>query len=313
MVEAAGRGEIKALYLAGENPLLSEPNLRHAEEALSRLEFIALQLPLPNEMMELADVVFPASVFAEKDGTFINSERRVQIVRKALDPPGEARADWEITCDLARRVADRLGQPTCGFDYACPAEIFDEMAALMPILGGLSHARLQSGGIQWPCPTPDHPGTPILYDDEFPRGKGKFVPVDQGVPVAERTDRRFPLLLNTGRVLQHWHGGDLTRRVDNLVSLYPEVEISLHPADAATHGIGDGDPVRVASRRGEIVATARVTTDQTRGEVFIPFVQLKGAAANLLTNDVFDPRSRIPEFKACAVRIAPADRDHPMN
>jgi predicted molibdopterin-dependent oxidoreductase YjgC len=307
MVDAAWRGELKALYLEGENPMLTEPNLHHAREALSRLEFFVVQTIFSNETTELADVVLPAASFAEKNGTFTNSERRVQLVRKALDPPGEARADWAITCDVARRVAARLGLQTDGFDYAHPAEIFAEMASLVPSLGGMSHARLENGGLQWPCPTVDHPGTPFLFAESFPRGRARFVVVDQGPPAAELPDRRYPLLLNTGRVLPHWHGGDLTRRVAGLVALYPAVEVAIHPADAAGARVADGDRVRVSSRRGEMIGTARLTTAQARGEIFVPFVRLDGGAANLLTNDVYDPRSKIPEYKVCAVRISRAD------
>jgi formate dehydrogenase alpha subunit len=306
MIDTAHAGDLAMLYVCGENPLLTEPNLSHARAALSRLECLVVQGTFPNETTELAHVVLPSASFAEKDGTFTNSERRVQLVRQALTPPGEARADWLITCDLARRVAERLGRPTRGFDYAAPAEIFAAMAALVPFLGGMSHERLAAGGLQWPCPTPDHPGTPRLFADAFPRGRARFVPVEQGPPAAEQPDPQYPLLLNTGRVLQHWHGGDLSRQVPGLVALYPEVEVSVHPADAAAHGLADGAAVRVTSRRGELVGTAQVTRAVRPGEVFIPFVRLGQAAANVLTNDTFDPWAKIPEYKACAVRIAPA-------
>ena len=306
MIDAAWRGDLEALYITGENPLLTEPNVHHAREALSRLAFVVVQTIVPNETTECADVILPAATFAEKDGTFTNSERRVQMVRKALDPPGAARADWAITCDLARRVARRLGKPASGFDYAHPAAIFAEMASLVPFLGGMSHTRLEAGGLQWPCPAPDHPGTPLLFAEAFPRGRARFAIVDQAIPAAELPDRHYPLSLNTGRVLPHWHGGDLTRRVPGLVALYPEVEVAIHPADAARFAVKDGGPARVLSRRGEIVATARVTTAQARGEIFIPFVRLGSAVANLLTIDAFDPQAKIPEYKACAVRIEPA-------
>jgi predicted molibdopterin-dependent oxidoreductase YjgC len=303
MFEAALEGELRALYLVGENPLLTEPNLTHARDALSRLDLLVVQATFPNETTDLAHVVLPAATFAEKDGTFTNSERRVQLVRPVLSPPGQARADWDITCDLARRVAERLGRPARGFDYRGSDEIFDEMASLTPILRGISHRRLEHGGIQWPCPAADHPGTARLFVDRFPLGRAHFTPVDQGRLAAELPDREYPLVLNTGRVLYHWHGGDLSRRVAGLVALYPRVEVSVNPADAAKQGLRDGDAVRVVSRRGELVATARVTEDVRQGEIFIPFVRLDGAAANFLTNDVYDPKAKIPEYKVCAVRL----------
>ena len=303
MIDAALSGELQAIYLTGENPLLTEPNLAHARAGLSRLACLVVQTIFLNETTEMAHVVLPAASFAEKDGTFTNSERRVQLVRPALAAPGAARPDWAITCELARRVAAGLGRPTHGFDYAHPAEIFTELAALVPFLAGLSHARLAAGGLQWPCPTPDHPGTPLLFTAGFPRGRARFVPVEQGLPVAELPDREYPLVLNTGRVLYHWHGGDLSRQVPGLVASYPRVEVTIHPADAAAHGLRDGDRVRVTSRRGEMVGTARVTDAVRQGEVFVPFVRLDDGAANCLTNNVYDPRSKIPEYKACAVRI----------
>ncbi len=306
MIDAALHGELQAIYLTGENPLLTEPNVAHARAGLSRLACLVVQTIFLNETTELAHVVLPAASFAEKDGTFTNSERRVQLVRPALAAPGEARADWAITCEIARRVAARLGHPTRGFDYTHPAEIFAELAGLVPFLAGMSHARLAAGGLQWPCPTPDHPGTPLLFTDGFPRGRARFVPVDQGLPAAELPDRAYPLVLNTGRVLYHWHGGDLSRQVPGLMAIYPRLEVSIHRADAAAHGLRDGDPVRVTSRRGELVGTTRVTDAVRQGEVFIPFVRLDDGAANFLTNDVYDPRSKIPEYKACAVRISRA-------
>lgn len=306
MIDAAHRGELDALYICGENPMLTEANLNHTREALERLSFLVVQTAFPNETTALAHVVLPVAVFAEKDGTFTNSERRIQRVRKALEPPGDARADWEVTGEIARRVSARLGLDGVSFDYPDPGAIWAEIAALVPSMAGISYERMEQGGIQWPCPTTEHPGTPLLFTETFPRGKATFVIVDQGAPAAELPDPAFPLILNTGRVLFHWHGGDMTRRVKGLVESYPRVEVSVHPVDAERLALGDGAPVRVTSRRGEIVAMVRVTDVVRQGEVFIPFVQLNGAAANLLTNNVFDPRSRIPEYKVCAVRLVAA-------
>jgi formate dehydrogenase alpha subunit len=308
MVEAWLAGDIRAMYICGENPLLSEPDLHHAEKALGQLDVLVVQDLFMHETAEHAHVFLPAAVFAEKEGTFTNSERRVQRVRRALDPPGEARPDWWITCELARRVARRFGVPVGRqFDYAGPAEIFDEMAGLTPFLRGLSHARLdREGGIQWPCPTPDHPGTRYLYADAFPRGKGRFVPAEQTVEAAELPDPDYPFILNTGRLLYHWHGGTLTRRVEGLLELAPRLEVAVHPADARRLAIGDGAPIRVASRRGELAAFAHITEAVRPGSVFVPFVKLADSAANFLTNAALDPASKIPEYKVCAVAIEPA-------
>jgi formate dehydrogenase alpha subunit len=308
MVEAWLTGDIRAMYICGENPLLSEPDLHHAEKALRQLDCIVVQDLFMHETAEHAHVFLPAAAFAEKEGTFTNSERRVQRVRAALDPPGQARPDWWITSELARRVARRLGVPVGRqFDYAGPAEIFDEMAGLTPFLRGLSHARLdREGGIQWPCPTPDHPGTRYLYADTFPRGKGRFVPAVQTVEAAELPDPDYPFILNTGRLLYHWHGGTLTRRVEGLLELAPRLEVAVHPADARRLAIGDGAPIRVASRRGELAAFARLTEAVRPGSVFVPFVKLADSAANFLTNAALDPGSKIPEYKVCAVAIEPA-------
>jgi formate dehydrogenase alpha subunit len=303
MMEAAIKRELQAMYVVGENPLLSEPDLNHTREAVANLQFLVVQDLFLNETAEFADVFLPAATFAEKDGTFTNSERRVQRVRKAIEPPGQARADWQITCELARRVAAKLGQPAGGFDYVHPSEIWAEMAALVPFLGGISYERLEQGGIQWPCPTPDHPGTRYLYAETFPTGRAKFVPVEQGAAAAELPDNRYPLLLNTGRVLYHWHGGTITRRVEGLLALWPDLQVAINPQDAAALGLESGDEVRVTSRRGDLTGVALVTGAMRKGEVFVPFVRIRDSAANFLTNAAFDPDSKIPEYKVCAVRV----------
>lgn len=303
--DAAIDGSLRALYLVGENPMLTEPNLAHAEQGLRSLDFLVFQGAFMNETAELADVVLPAAVFAEKEGTFTNSERRVQLVRRALDAPGEAQADWAITCEIARRLAKRLGRSADGFGYQHPRQIFAEMAALVPFLAGMSHERLESGGLQWPCPASDHPGSPLLFAESFPRGRATFMPVEQGPLAAELPDAEYPLVLNTGRVLYHWHGGDLSRQVPGLIALYPSLEISVHPDDARRAGIRGGARMRVTSRRGSITGTTQITLAQREGEIFIPFVRLDDGAANLLTNNAYEPRVGIPEYKACAVRIEP--------
>ncbi|MAG36111.1 MAG: formate dehydrogenase subunit alpha [Dehalococcoidia bacterium] len=304
MIEAAAEGNLTCMYITGENPLLSEPYLAHAKKAIENLQFLVVQDIFLHETAELADVVLPATSFAEKEGTFTNSERRVQRVRQAVPPVGNSRPDWWIVSEIGKRLAERLGMDPRQFEYAGPAAIFDELAALTPFMSGLSHERLdREGGIQWPCPTPDHPGTPQLYADSFPVGKAKFEPVIQGPPAAELPSRRFPLILNTGRILYHWHGGTITRRAEGLLARAPYLEVAINPEDANEAGLSDGDDVHVVSRRGELDGKALVTETVHPGEIFIPFVKLQESAANFLTNAVFDPKSKIPEYKVCAVRI----------
>ena len=304
MIEEMIAGDLTTMYVVGENPLLSDPYLAHAREAFERLDFLVVQDIFMHETGEVADVVLPAHSFAERSGTFTNSERRVQLIRPIVQPPGQSRPDWEITNEIARRVCAILESPAGGYEHDSPAAIFDEMASLMPIIAGLSHERLdREGGIQWPVPDADHPGSPRLFDDEFPRGRGKFVPVEQGPPAAELPSRRFPFTLITGRSLYHWHGGVITRRVPGLVATMPVVSVDMHPQDAERLSVDDGQDVQLASRRGEIVARVHVVERMNRGELFVPFVQLEGAAANFLTNDVLDAPSGIPEYKACAVRV----------
>jgi len=301
---------VKAMYITGENPLLSEPDLNEAAELFEKLEFLVVQDIFLHETAQIADVVLPATSFAEKDGTFTNSERRVQRIRKAVEPRGQSRPDWEIICDLGRRVCRKLGLPLEDqFTYGHASEIFDEMARLTPILSGISYDRLEKeGGIQWPCPDADHPGTPFLYADSFPRGpRARFIGYEQGPLSDERPSRRYPLILNTGRLLYHWHGGTITRRVSGLLARAPDLEVSLNPADGEKFGIADGQTVRVTSRRGELTGRALFTDRMRAGELFIPFVKLSESAANFLTNSAHDPDTMIPEYKVCAVRVEAAE------
>ena len=312
MVPAINDGRMKAMYITGENPLLSEPDLHHAEETFKKLEFLIVQDIFMHETAEIADVVLPATSFAEKDGTFTNSERRVQRVRKAVDPVGDSKPDWEIIQIVARKVSEKLGlELEHEFDYDHPSEIFDEMRSLSPNIAGISYDRLEDeGGIQWPCPTPDHPGTRFLYESDFPRGpRAKFVAFDQGPAADETPTERFPLILNTGRVLYHWHGGTITRRADNLLARSPELTISIHPTDGDKYDIPDGEWIRVRSRRGDLEGRAHYTERQRAGELFVPFVKLQEHAANFLTNSALDPDSRIPEYKVCAVRMDKLSED----
>ena len=305
MVREIDNGRIKAMYVTGENPLLSEPDLNHAEETFKKLEFLVVQDIFLHETAEIADVVLPACSFAEKDGTFTNSERRVQRVRKVVDPLGSSMADWEILCKLSKIISDRNGLGLDSeFDYNNPSDIWDEMAALTPVLAGINYDRLDTGGIQWPCPDKDHPGTRFLYAEDFPRGpRAKFVGFDQGPAADETPNDRFPLILNTGRILYHWHGGTITRRASGLMARAPELEIAINPDDGSKHNVLDGEWVSIRSRRGEVEGRITYTDRMRSGEIFVPFVKLQEHAANFLTNAALDPNSRIPEYKVCAVRL----------
>ena len=298
IVEAAAKGKMKAMYLIGENPLLSEPDITHAEEALDKLEFLVVQDIFLSETAILADVVLPGVSFAEKDGTFTNTERRVQRVRKAVAPIGESRADWLVTCQVGQKMGAK------GFDFKNASQIMDEIASVTPSYGGISYRRLEKGGLQWPCPTPEHPGTPILHSQQFTRGKGQFIPLVYKPPM-ELPDKQYPLVLTTGRSLYHFHTGTMTRKVEGLNVLKKEGEVEISPADASRLGIADGDRVKVASRRGEVVAKANVTEASPAGVVFMTF-HFAESPANRLTNPALDPVAKIPEYKVCAVRVEKA-------
>jgi predicted molibdopterin-dependent oxidoreductase YjgC len=305
MVDAAEKRAIRGYYIMGENPMMSEPDLRHARHVMESLDFILVQDIFMNETSEYADIILPATSFAEKDGTFTNSDRRVQLIRPAVPAPGDARDDWSIICDLAKRVESKLGRTTsAGFDFNSPAEIWDEMARLTPPFQGITHERIQrENGVHWPCPTPDHPGTPYLFSENFPRGKGLLTPLAYK-PGAEEPDEDYPYILSTGRVLYHWHGGTMTRR-SKLDDIYPHPTVEIHPKDAKQLGIKAGDTMKVRSRRGKIEAIALVTERSPRGMVFIPF-HFAEAAANELTLDARDPQAKIPDYKVCAVAVEKA-------
>ncbi|HXF86043.1 MAG TPA: formate dehydrogenase subunit alpha [Anaerolineales bacterium] len=303
-------GGVRALYIMGENPMMTEPNLNLTRQHIQQLEFLVAQDIFINESGAFADVFLPAVPFAEKDGTFTNTDRRVQRVRAAHAPRGLSRPDWQIICDLARRIESRLGRPTAKWDYTSPEEILREMASVNTDYAGITYERIEKVGLQYPVPDLNHPGTPTLFIESFPRGRGKFIPLDY-VPVKEEPDDEYPFILTTGRLLEHWHGGTLTRH-SVLDEAYPEARVEIHPADAEMHGIKDGMPVRVTSRRGTVVLRATVTEKTTVGVVFIP-MHFAEAAANLLTNDALDPQAKIPEFKACAVQVFPAREEELAN
>ena len=300
-------GGVRALHIMGENPMMSEPNLNHTRHMMEQLEFLVAQDLFINESGAYADVFLPAASWAEKEGTFTNTDRRVQRVRKALEPRGEARADWQIICDLAARIEKKLGRSQNAFwAYQSPAEILEEMGRVVPEYAGVKYRRIEEQGIQTPVWDDNHPGTPFLFAETFPRGRGKFYDIDY-VPSVEMPDEEYPFILTTGRLLEHWHGGTLTRH-SKLDDLFPQARIEINPADATRLKIEDGETVRVSSRRGTVVLRAWVTQRTTVGVVFIP-MHFHEAAANLLTIDALDPLAKIPEYKACAVRIVPAGKE----
>ncbi len=304
ILSAVKPGGVQALYIMGENPMMSEPNLNHTRHQIEQLEFIVAQDMFINESGSYADVFLPAVSWAEKEGTFTNTDRRVQRVRQAIPPRGQAVPDWKIICALAKRVEKRLGRTASAYwDYNHPSEIMEEIGRVIPDYAGISYDRIEKVGLQVPVWDRQHPGTPTLFKETFPRGRAKFHPMKYE-PSVEMPNEDYPLILTTGRVLEHWHGGTLTRH-SKLNELYPEARIDIHPTDAARLGIEDSQAVRVTSRRGSIVLRANVTFKTTQGVVFIPF-HFAEAAANLLTIDALDPLAKIPEYKICAVRVVPA-------
>ncbi len=297
MLPAARTGKIKGLYIIGENPAVSDADLGHVEMSLRALDFLVVQDIFLSETARLAHVVLPSACFAEKEGTFTNTERRVQRVRKAVEPPGEARPDWQILCDLA----SRLGRP---FAFTDERAIFEEIRRVTPSYAGITYARIENEGLHWPCPNEEHPGTPILHREQFTIGKGVFHAIDYRPP-AEVADAEYPLFLTTGRVLPQYHTRTMTSRTEGLNELAPESFVEISHEDARALGFDDGSFVRVASRRGSITARLKVSPKAVRGTVFIPFHYAQ-AAANRLTNAALDPVCGIPEFKVCAVRLEKA-------
>jgi formate dehydrogenase major subunit len=301
VMDAIHEGRVKGMYVMGENPAMSDPDVAHAREALARLEHLVVQDIFLTETACYADVVLPASAWPEKDGTVTNTNRQVQMGRKALNPPGEARQDWE----LIQEMAVRLG---LDWRYAHPREVFAEMALAMPSLANIDWDRVErEGSVTYPCPGPDLPGRDVVFGEGFPTasGRGRFVP-STGIEPAERPDEEYPMVLTTGRQLEHWHTGAMTRRASVLDALEPEAVAYLCPLDLGRMGLGAGDRVRLTTRRGSIELVARADRAVPSGLVFLPFCYVE-AAANLLTNPQLDPFGKIPEFKFSAVRVEPAD------
>ncbi len=297
MVNEVLAGNIKALYILGENPAISDPNLNHSREALEKVDFLVVQDLFLTETAEYADVVLPGACFAEKDGTFTNTERRVQNAHKAVEPPGEAKPDWVIVRDLAGRMGYEM-------NYSGTAQIMREINDLTPSYAGITCDRLETCSLQWPCPTEDHPGTKFLHEGQCVRGKGKFHAIAYRES-AELPDDEYPLILTTGRLLHQFHTGTMTRKAESIEAVAGEPFVEVSSADADRLGIKDGDMVTLRSRRGETSARALVGSMVERGVVFMPF-HYREAAVNLLTNDKLDPVAKIPEFKVCAVALEKA-------
>jgi formate dehydrogenase major subunit len=296
-LNAAHEGKVKALYVMGENPMLSDPDLNHAKEALNHLDLLIVQDILLSETAEIAHVVLPAACFAEKDGTFSNTERRVQMVRKAVEAPGQAKADWEIISELSTK----MGYP---MSYAAPMDIMNEINALTPSYAGITYDRIEKIGIQWPCPNSTHPGTKFLHKDRFSRGLGLLSAIEY-IPPAEVPDAEYPFVMTTGRVLYHYHTATMSRLSKGIMERCPESLVEVNPKDAEKIGICAGQFVKVSSRRGVVQAKSEVTTRVSEGTIFMNF-HFKEAAVNLLTNPALDPIAKIPEYKVCAVKVEAA-------
>jgi len=298
IMNAAHEGKVKGIYVMGENPAMSDPDVSHVRNALENVDFLVVQDLFLSETAELADVVLPAASFAEKNGTITNTERRVQITRKAIEPVGESRADWEIISDISTRMGYEM-------KYDSPSEIMDEIAQVTPIYGGMSYDRVEGEGLQWPCPDKDHPGTQFLHKGKFSRGLGHMHAIDFKPPF-EMPDDEYPFLLTTGRMLYHFHTGTMSRRSAGLNELHPEGNVEISPVDAEKLGVADGDMVEVESRRGKVVAKTWVTDKSPAGTVFMTF-HFREAAVNLLTVSALDPVAKIPELKICAVKVQPIE------
>ncbi len=295
VTQAIGKdGSIKGLFIMGENPMISDPDLRHIDHALDELDFLIVQDIFLTETAAKADIVFPAASFAEKDGTFTNTERRVQRVRKGVAPRGDSKADWQIICDLSAKLGFKM-------DYTDASAIFDEIAQLTPSYHGMDYARIDSVGLQWPCPDKDHPGTPVLHTAGFARGKGLFQSIAFTGPF-ESPDDQFPFIMTTGREHAHYHCGSMTRRSKRIDENYPEGFMEMHPADAQTMGVKTGDTVEIASRRGQITSKVKVVDSTAPGTVFMSF-HYSESPVNVLTNPATCPTAGIPEFKVTAVNI----------
>ena len=294
MMNAAHAGQVKAMYIMGENPVLSDPNQQHVIEALEHLDFLVVQDIFLTETASLADVVLPTCAFLEKEGTVTNTERRVQPMHKVIRTWGNARDDWWITTEIANRMG-------AGWNYAKPADIFEEIRKVTPSYAGITYDRIEKELIQWPCPTVDHPGTQYLHKEKFSRGMGLFTAIDY-TPPAEEVDGEYPMVLTTGRLLEHFHSGTMTRNSRILDEIVPEGFVEMSPNDAQNINVEDGEVVSVSTRRGSIRIKARIAERSKANVVFIPF-HFYEACANRLTTDRLDPGCKIPEYKVCSCKV----------
>ena len=306
MIPGILEGKTHALYILGEDPIMSDPDTNHIRKCLEKVDFLLLQEIFPSETSKYADMLLPGVSFAEKTGTFTNTERRVQMVHQAIEPIGEALPDWQITTALAKRMLKsrnlELEAPYQAWNYTCTKDIMDEINALTPSYGGITYDRLEKGErLQWPCPNLEHPGTQILHVNKFARGIGKFTPIED-IPPAEPVDNDYPMVMSTGRVIYHWHGGQMTRRSQGIMEVYGEAMIEINPDDAIKLGLDGKSRVRVTSRRGSIEAEAWVTDRVPCGMVYANF-HFPESSANELTLAMLDPISKIPEYKVTAVKV----------
>lgn len=292
------KGDIRSLYIFGEDPAVADANITHVQAALEKCDFVVVQDIFMTKTAQIADVVLPAACYAEKDGTFTSTERRVQRVRQAVDPPGEARADWKIFCDLSKKMGYEM-------NYRSPREVFAEISTILPQYAGISYERLEKVGLQWPVPTMDHPGTPVLHIEKFSRGRGLFIPEDY-IPPVEVADQEYPLQFTTGRDLARYNFSSMTGKTKEIDLISPECFAEFHPEDAKQHGIEDKKSVRLTSRRGSVVLRAKVTDRTQQGTVFATYNHVE-ALVNLLTLDALDRLSRTPEYKLCAIKVEVVD------
>jgi formate dehydrogenase alpha subunit len=295
MLNNAVDGKLKGMYVMAENPMLSDPDINHVREALEKLNFLVVQDIFMTETAELADVVLPGTSYAEKDGTITNTDRTVQRCRKAIEPIGDSKPDWKILALLAQQMG------ISNFNYDTSEAVYKEIMALTPIYGGISYERIENETLHWPCPTADHPGTLFLHSGTFSRGLGALKAIDYREP-AELPDSDYPMQLTTGRMMFHFHTGTMTRNSPALHKEVKESYVEVNTTDARAQGILEDEKVKIASRRGEIEAKAKITDKVGRGVVFIPFHFVEGAA-NVLTNPALDPVAKIPEYKVCAVKV----------
>ena len=301
MIGASDKEEVKALYVLGENPALSEPDITSIKKSLDRMEFLIVQDMFLTETAKMADVILPGAAYAEKDGTYTNQERRFQRIRKAIPAKGESLPDWQITSMIAQKMGAE------GFEFTSAQDVAEEMADLSPVFGGIRYSRLEEEGLQWPCRDCNDPGTSIMHADAFstPSGKGKLMALEYRPP-AEVADEEYPFILTTGRIIYHYHTTTMTGATDGLRELYGQDCMDINPFDAEKLGISDGDLLKVSSRRGEIEARARISDMVQEGVIFTTF-HFDEAPTNLITSPAMDPRSHTPEFKVCAVKVEKAD------